>query len=192
MFLTHPNKDINNLRTGSFQLITGPMFSGKTTRLIHELRNIEKIRPTICLKPKIDTRYSKTNINSHDKQNYPAITVSDVNLLKAVCEEAETIGIDEVQFFDDYIIDFIKDSVNSGVHIIACGLDLDYLSKPFEIVEQLNQFADERVQLLATCAVCNAKADRTFKKTNKSTTRVEIGGAEMYEARCAICYENAH
>ena len=58
----------NPINSGWLEVICGCMFSGKTEELIRRLRRAQIAKmSTIIFKPKIDSRYSKNEIVSHNK-----------------------------------------------------------------------------------------------------------------------------
>src|ERR1700754_4190735 len=94
---------------GRLEIITGPMFSGKSEELIRRLKRARIARQRVaCYKPDIDLRYHRTAIASHSSQTHDASTVTTVEDLRAVLfpqiHEIEVVGVDEVQFFSDDIV----------------------------------------------------------------------------------------
>ena len=56
---------ISKRKFGHLEVICGPMFSGKTEELIRRITKVEFTKKkAIVFKPIIDTRYSKTHIQS--------------------------------------------------------------------------------------------------------------------------------
>ena len=67
---------------GTIEIICGSMFSGKTKLLIKKITEAQKNNLTVkVFKPKIDTRYSKERIVTHDKKGVTAIPVEDLSLI---------------------------------------------------------------------------------------------------------------
>lgn len=66
---------------GLITVITGPMFAGKTKKLIEYYHNLKKTgKKILAFKPVIDKRYSQTEIVSHDNDKIPRITLKIVIL----------------------------------------------------------------------------------------------------------------
>ena len=66
---------INSLKK-EFVLFTGPMFGGKTTRMLSELdRYRYKGRSIYAFKPSIDDRYAESKIVSHNGGSIDATTI---------------------------------------------------------------------------------------------------------------------
>ena len=100
---------VSNNIPGVLEVITGPMFSGKSEELIRRLKRARIARQrVVCFKPDIDLRYHRTSIASHSSQTHEATTVSSVERLRELLypqlDDIEVIGVDEVQFFDSAII----------------------------------------------------------------------------------------
>lgn len=100
----------------------------------------------------------------------------------------DVIGIDEAQFFDKTIIDFVNQLVRANKRVIIAGLDTTFAGVPFEPVPDLMAIADEVVKGSAICIKCGAPAIHTQRLSN-GTDRVQVGAAGAYEARCRSCFD---
>ena len=183
-------------------VITGPMFSGKTSRLISLIdSNIIADLGTLIFKPSNDTRYDVTNtIRTHTGRFSPAMSVNKdkpMQILNCLltCEDeqfsVDDVAIDEVQFFNK---NGICQLVNHLLfiekkHVIVAGLPNDFEGCAFGGMPVLMSMADEIISLKAVCAKCKKinGATRTFRKT-KDTTQTVVGGADIYEPRCFECW----
>lgn len=174
--------------TGWIEVIAGCMFSGKTEELIRRLRRAQIAKQKVKIfKPKIDTRYSDSDIVSHSEQSLPSILISDINEITELVNGAQVIGIDEAQFFSNDIIDICNKLASEGKRVIVAGLDMDYKGIPFEPMPQLLAIAEYITKTLAICMNCGNPADKTQRKTT-SSERVVVGAADVYEARCRKCH----
>jgi len=174
--------------TGWIEVITGCMFSGKTEELIRRLRRAQIAKQKIKIfKPQIDTRYSNDLIVSHSEQSLPSIQIKDINEIRSLAGDAQVIGIDEVQFFSNDIVNICNELADTGKRVIVAGLDQDYKGEPFEPMPQLLAIAEYITKTLAVCAVCGNPADRSQRKTF-ANERVVVGAADIYEARCRKCH----
>ncbi len=172
--------------TGWIEVITGCMFSGKTEELIRRLRRAKIAKQKVKIfKPQIDTRYSEEEIVSHNSQALPSEIVNSAEEILQKVGDAQVIGIDEAQFFDEGIVDVCNKLADEGKRVIVAGLDQDYKGKPFEPMPQLLAIAEYITKTLAICVVCGNPADRTQRKV-VSKDRVLIGASDLYEARCRI------
>ncbi len=174
--------------TGWIEVITGCMFSGKTEELIRRLRRAQIAKQKVKIfKPKIDSRYSANSIVSHNEQSLPSILIEDIVEVLDHTNDAQVIGIDEAQFFNEGIVGICNTLASRGKRVIVAGLDQDYTGKPFEPIPQLLAIAEYITKQHAICVVCGNPADKTQRKTSDSK-RVIVGAADIYEARCRKCH----
>lgn len=177
-------------RTGSVEVITGSMFSGKTEELIRRLKRALLAKQRVqAFKPRIDDRYDATRIVSHGALAVDAVAVAtSASLEERVADDTEVVAIDEAQFFDRGIVEVCDRLANKGLRVIAAGLDQDYLGRPFAPMPDLLAIAEHVTKVHAVCTVCGAMASRSQRLIAEATT-VLVGGSESYEARCRSCFE---
>ncbi len=175
---------------GWIEVITGCMFSGKTEELIKRLRRAIIAKQKVkVFKPMIDNRYSEDKISSHNKNMLEAVVIKHSDeILSLVGEDDEVVGIEEVQFFDEKIVDVCKYLADNGKRVIVAGLDQDYLGQPFENTMKLMAEAEYVTKLLAICVKCGNLANRT-QRTVKKKDRIVVGSVGLYEARCRKCFD---
>jgi len=175
--------------TGWIEVICGSMFSGKTEELIRRIRRAVIARQKVeIFKPKIDNRYSATEIVSHDKQRIKSRVIEKPEDILKYALEAQVVGIDEAQFFDTSLVKICQTLANMGKRVIVAGLDQDYRGKPFEPIPQLLAVAEYITKTHAICTICGNPANFTQRKT-RDTDTVIVGAADIYEARCRNCFE---
>ena len=173
---------------GVLEVITGPMFSGKSEELIRRLKRARIARQRVlCFKPDIDLRYHRTHIASHSAQTHEACPVTSVEELRTILtpqlEGVEVIGIDEVQFLSPEVISLTEELVAGGKRLIVAGLDMTFNAEPFGPVPALMALADRVTKLSAVCMVCGQSAIHT-QRLGDSQELVVVGAAGVYEARC--------
>ena len=177
----------------SIEVICGPMYSGKTEELIRRLRRADIANQKVMVfKPEIDNRYSgKEQLVSHNGLTYKCCTVASPaqirRMLRYMDENPEVIGIEEAQFFDHEefrkLLEFLE--YYPAKRLIITGLDMDYTGKPFENITYSMGIAEKVQKLNAVCTVCGEDATRTQKLgSDEGKERIQVGGAELYEARC--------
>ena len=67
----------DDLEIGSIEMITGPMFAGKSEELLRRINRLKYARKKfLVFKPQIDNRYSETEVVSHSKRSSKAIAIS--------------------------------------------------------------------------------------------------------------------
>ena len=187
-------------------VIAGCMSSGKTDELLRLLRRAEVARRRILLvRPEIDDRTPGEFAESRSKARYPSVLVSRTEprgvLALARERDADLVGIEEAQFFDDQLVDVVLALRDSGRHVIASGLNLDFAGRPFGPLPLLLAHADAVSMLTAICVVCGDTATRTQRLVGGRPAAIDdplvvIGGfdiaaTETYEARCHRHHEIA-
>lgn len=177
-------------RSGTVEVITGSMFSGKTEELIRRVKRALLARQRVqAFKPRIDNRYDPARIVSHGAIAVDAVAVGTSDSLEErVEDDTQVVAIDEAQFFDRGIVEVCERLANRGLRVICAGLDQDYLGRPFAPMPELMAIAEEVTKVHAVCTVCGAAASRSQRLIPEGTT-VLVGGAGTYEARCRACFE---
>jgi thymidine kinase len=180
---------------GWVEVIVGPMYSGKSEELIRRIRRTKIAKQKVqVFKPEIDNRYSKEDVVSHCGGKVEAVPVKDsseiLNILEA---DTQVVAIDEVQFFDEGIIDIITTLADNNIRVICAGLDTDFRGVPFGSIPVLLAIAEFVDKIQAICIVCGNPATRTQRLINGKPARYEdpillIGATESYEARCRKCH----
>lgn len=173
---------------GTLEIITGPMFSGKTEELLKRLKILEIAEVnTIVFKPSFDVRFDENKIVSRTGAKTNAIVIKESSeILKYWNSEFKAVAIDEVNFLDDGIFKVIDKLVLNGVRVIISGLDMDYLRRPFGVTPGLLSIADDITKLKAVCLLCKSDAAFSFRKENNNNLNF-LGDSE-YEARCRKCH----
>ena len=186
----------NQYREGWIEVICGCMFAGKTEELIRRINVLSYARKNILVfKPKIDDRYSTTEIASHAGSKVPCIVISEAKeILNHVNYDTDVVAIDEVQFFDEDVVDICEYLADSGLPVMVAGLDKDFRGEPFGVLPDLLTRAEFVTKLTAVCAKCGAPATRTQRIINGKPASfndpiVLVGAKEAYEPRCRHCHE---
>lgn len=174
---------------GYLTVICGPMFAGKSTRLITEGERYAKAGyRVVYLKPTTDTRYSIDEIVTHDRLKVPASLIKNELKSRYVVERADVILIDEVQFIEPHLIEDIIELANEKIVIVA-GLDLDHAQQAFKVVEALMPHADEVIKVKGFCACGNETRYSLLKEHIETKEQVHLGADETYEAVCRACFK---
>lgn len=183
-------------KKGWIEVITGPMFAGKSEELIRRIKRLEYAhKKTLVFKPKIDNRYSENEIVSHSKIKTRSINIETAqDILKYVDRDTEAVVIDEVQFLDHEIVHVVEDLANRGIRVIVAGLDRDFRGEPFQNMPELLALAEDVTKLTAICMRCGAPATRTQRLVNGEPASYDdpiiiVGASESYEPRCRHCHE---
>ena len=199
---------MNKRQSGFIELIVGPMFSGKTTKLI-ELYNKYNDRGDICLviNYKFDTRYSDSDrivshsgaaINAFNTEHlydlYPIVVdstfipnpqlVNNVSLPK--WDDIDVILINEGQFLSDLYkwCSCAVDKHHKTIHIAA--LDSDFNRNNFDQISRLYPISDFVTKKKATCHICGVSA--IFSHRTNTDVQQVIDISNDYIPLCRKCY----
>ena len=182
-------------KMGQIEVICGPMFAGKTEELIRRANRLEYAKKKyLVFKPTIDVRYSTTEIVSHSNYRKNSICVKNSSeILGFITDEIKAVIIDEVQFFDENIINVSEWLADKGLRVICGGLDCDFKGNPFKVVAELLARAESVTKLNAICNVCGQPATRTQRIIDgqpayEDDPIILVGATEAYEPRCRCCH----
>jgi thymidine kinase len=177
--------------SGRIEAITGGMFSGKSEELVRRLRRAAIARQRVqVFKPALDTRDAPDQLVTRDRRALEAITVpSSTALRQALDADTQVVGIDEVQFFDEGIVDLLTELADSGLRVIVAGLDQDFKRRPFGPMPAILAIAEFVDKIHAVCIRCGGPASYSFRIAGGGE-QVLVGDTESYEARCRACYEH--
>jgi thymidine kinase len=179
---------------GSIELITGPMFSEKSSTLINRIeRYLIAKKKVIALKWGGDTRYSgEPYLVTHSGLQYRCIPCDD-NELKHIyprLKDYEVICIDEGSFFKD-IVSFCENLANRGHKVIVASLVGNYFRTGFNDILNLIPKCEKITMLTAVCMRCFEEGATFTQMTRKDVVRDGrelVGGPESYIAVCRKCY----
>jgi len=165
------------------------MFSGKTEELIRRLNRARyATQKVVVFKPSVDVRYAEQEVVSHSSARFPCIPVDSASAILTHVGDAQVVGIDEAQFFDNDIVAVANRLADDGRRVVIAGLDQDYLGRPFDPMPQLLAVAEYIQKTLAVCMVCGAPADRSQRLVNRDA-QVLLGAKDTYEARCRVHWD---
>jgi thymidine kinase len=176
-------------------LIIGPMFAGKSTKLI-EIYNdsVTKGKRTIVYKPTIDNR--SQNITTHDGSTIKCQLIETPYEIYKNIQNYDVFLFDEFQFFQTYRLQYDLYNKNSFIKAIETlnfynkevfifGLNFDHKGRMFSIMQELlqNLYAKNVTVLYSKCSVCSERAEYSKRLIDNDAIFL-IGGAESYEPRC--------
>ena len=175
--------------SGWIEVVCGSMFAGKTQELIRRLRLAAIARQKVqVFKHKLDARYAKEDLVSHDQLRIPSVPVARAQqILDKLRPNTQVVGVDEVHFFDGKIVSACRRMADEGRRVIVAGLDCDWRGKPFEPMARLMASAEYVTKNLAVCTVCGGPASRT-QRVGEGKKRIDVGHSDKYEARCRRCH----
>lgn len=182
-------------KSGWLEVITGPMYCGKSEELIRRLRRVKIAKQKVkVFKPVLDDRYSKKDVVSHSGNSIEAVPVDHPEeILERIDAAVDVIGIDEAQFFHEDLVEICEDLADRGIRVILAGLDRDFSNQPFGPMPELMARAEYVDKLHAICIQCGEPASRTQRLIDGEPAAVDdpvilVGASEVYEARCRSCH----
>jgi len=186
------NNLVNSI--GSLTLILGPMFSGKSTRLINYARKFKIINKKLLIfKHIIDNRYDTNFICSHNLDKEPCICIDDINLIfdHPDYKLSNIIIIEEAQFFP-ILLKPIKQMVDiDNKIVIISGLNGDSNRNNFGDIYNLIPFCDNIEFCSSLCKICSNGTPAIFsKKITLNTDQILVGANDSYIAVCRYHYNN--
>jgi len=198
--ITH-NKHFNG---PYLELIIGPMFSGKTTKLVNIYQQCQYCNISVCaINHSIDNRYDNDLISTHDYIKIPCIKTDTLSHIWK--EEPETNGmfkilrdreqlyfsdvilINEGQFFDD-LYETVVSMLKQGKCIYVAGLDGDFKKQKFGQILDLIPLCDKVTKLTSLCGICKDGTEAIFSKRLTDEKEQTIVGSSNYIAVCRHCY----
>lgn len=181
------------------ELVVGPMFSGKTSRLVELYRQCKLCdMSVVAINYDQDCRYTdNTEISTHNGAKIPCISCGKYlstlyeNLTTPDGHFPSTILINEGQFFED-LVEWVKQIMSHpGVRLIhICGLDGDFQQKKFGNVLDLVPLCDSITKLKGICKICKTPNKGIFTKRIVDGKETElIGGSDKYISVCRNCID---
>ena len=188
---------IENRKFGWIECICGSMFSGKSEELLRRIkRGVIAKQNVLLFKPSIDNRYEENKVSTHNGNSFESVNIDKAEQIYdyVIDKKDDIIGIDEVQFFDDKIIEVINKLADEGIRVIVAGLDMDFKAEPFHPMPEIMAVSEMVTKLHAVCNKCGKEASRSQRLIDGEPARyddpiVVIGASESYEARCRHCHE---
>ena len=166
-------------------LIIGPMFAGKSSELIRVIkRYVIMGKKSVVINTVLDTRCEQV-VQTHDNSTYAAIKYS--KLMDFYNTEdyrnAEVIGIDEAQFFDD-LIEFVELAEKDRKSMVISGLNGNIDRKPMGQIPQIIGMVDSIKLLTAVSTRGNTEEEAIFsiREVNMDPNKIIPGGKELYSA----------
>ena len=153
-----------------FIIFTGPMFGSKTTRLLAAIdRYRYQKKNVVAFKPRMDDRYSSTEISTHSGGKIFAIGVNTgrdiIEYIEAYDETVNVVAVDEA-FMIDGISETLLSLFRKGKTIIVSSLQLSATGNVFEEIRDMMPWATNIVICPAVCTVTNRDAYYTALAEN--------------------------
>lgn len=198
-FISTPN-------LGYLELIIGPMYAGKTSKIIEIYKQCEFCNiPVVVINHSLDTRYDDKLLCSHDKVMIPCIQtnrlrdiynykkknadfLSENYTFRIKIDEADVILINEGQFFED-LYEYVQYMLKKGKKIFVAGLDGDFERKKFGHILDLIPLCDKITKITSLCSICKNGTPGIFSKRLTNQKEQTLIGSDNYIPVCRNCYE---
>jgi len=192
--------------SGYLELIIGPMYSGKTSKLLEIYKQYKFCEISVSIiNHSLDKRYHDTMLSSHDKVMVPCINTDNLHNLwfndgmidlsqvidnsdyKKV-RNSDVILINEGQFFPD-LYDVVYDMLKNKKIVYICGLDGDFERKKFGQILDLIPICDNIIKLSSLCSICKNGTPGIFSMRITNDKQQTVIGSENYLPVCRFCYD---
>jgi thymidine kinase len=175
------------MKFGLLTVNIGSMFSGKTEELLRQMRRAKIAGKTYKLfKPARDNRHEGVEVVSHGGDRLEAIVVKDAREIPKFVGPGDVVGIDEGQFFEEYLVPVVRTLKRQGSHVFVSGLDMKFNGTPFQVMAELSMIANKVKKFNAVCVHCGEDAYVSHRKV-QGDEDILVGGAEAYIALCENC-----
>lgn len=182
-------------------LITGPMFSGKSTELVRRL--------VILGEAGFKVAYVNSIVDTRQKISHNKVFSNDGNLpfkkykvealysIQSELMDNDVIGIDEGQFFTELFQFCVDMCERYGKKIIVGGLISDFRRQRFGQMSDLIHVCDTIVKLTSFCKPCAESkqfvpALFSRRVNNANQVAICVGAEEAYVPTCRQCFFTNH
>jgi thymidine kinase len=201
---TMTTKTNNQSYASYLELFIGPMFSGKTSKLVEIYKQCIFCNiPVAVINHSIDKRYDDSLLSTHDKVMIPCI---QTNKLKDIwyygtseqttlarlddsvkLVNADVIIINEGQFFED-LLPAVEHMLQHNKKIYVGGLDGDFERKKFGQILDIIPLCDKVTKMTSLCGICKNGTAGIFSKRISLEKEQTVVGSDNYIPVCRACY----
>ena len=179
---------------GYLELVVGPMYSGKTSRLLslHKQFNLCNISNAL-VNHTLACNGSPT-VTNHDDGKSTAIQGETMYGILPMNSDAfrktKVFLVNEAQFFPD-ICDWCKEAVSSPFNksVYLVGLDGDYRREAFGNWLSLIPFADQVEKLRAICMRCKIQSAPFTRRVDTENVSQVLVSDSHHMPLCRKCYD---
>jgi thymidine kinase len=205
-------EELESNQTGYLEIILGPMFSGKTSKLLEIYKQCVFCDiPVTVINYADDTRYHEEMLSTHDKVMIPCIQTKELSIDSMMYKIHETIEdfesnnkikkelrnilfakvilVNEAQFFGD-LKQFVISMVSMNKKVYLAGLDGDFKREKFGQLLDLIPLCDKVTKLTSLCSICKDGTPGIFSlRLTKEEDQLVIG-SDNYIPVCRKCYRD--
>jgi thymidine kinase len=183
----------NTSDSAYLEIILGPMFSGKTSKLVQVYKQCQICNiPVLTVNHSNDLERNSTAqmLENHDNIQIPCISVELLsNVPQEKIQESMVILINEGQFFQDLYL-FVVKMLEQNKQVYVAGLDGDFQRNMFGSILQLIPLCDKVDKLTSLCGICKDGTRGIFsRRITSETVQTLVGGSANYIPVCRSCYE---
>ena len=191
---------------GYLELIIGPMYSGKTSKLLEIYKQCKFCDISVCvINHSLDKRYHDSMLSSHDKVMVPCLNIENLhdlwfnngevdltvfgdNTNYNLIRNSDVILINEGQFFNN-LHDVVSDMLKNNKVVYVCGLDGDFERKKFGEILDLIPLCDKVTKLTSLCSLCKNGTHGIFSMRISNEKKQTVIGSKNYLPVCRNCYD---
>lgn len=191
-----PRVKSSQVKRGKLTVIAGPMFAGKTNKLLTIFSVLSRLGYSIlCFKAEANNAAGMGHTRSHDERPLPVIYIGinepDRILQYVGGNGIEKVIIDAIHFFPkESFIKVVQHLLSHGIDVYVNGLIYDYRKKEFGATKTLMAIADECIEQYSICVKCGGKSQHTERISGG--TKQSIGTTGLQKAEyipvCASCH----
>lgn len=187
----------STVNKGKLTVIAGPMFAGKTTKLLTLFSVLSNLHCSIlCFKAEAFSNGGMGHTSSHDERPLPVIYISKdtpEKILQYVGKDGiDKVIIDAVHFFPkERFLHVVNSLLSQGIDVYVNGLIYDYRKKEYGATKTLMGLADESIEQFSICVRCGAKAAHTERIAGGTEQSLGTMGKKKaeYIAVCTPCHK---
>lgn len=165
-----------------FIIFTGPMFGGKTSKMLSLLERARyQNKKIILFKPNKDSRYSRDKVKTHTGASWEATRVDNGQDIINNADGFDIIAVDEA-FMISGCSNALVELFKSGKTVYVSSIQLSANAEPFEEMKNMFPWATKIEVCPAVCPISGFDAYYTISKKEGLDT-IHVGGTDVYEPR---------
>ena len=182
------SKQTHQTEFGYLEIIMGPMFSGKTSKLLEIYKQCKFCNiPVLVINFAEDQRYHNEMLSTHDQVMIPCTQTMELTSINY--EDYDVILINEAQFFQD-LDQVVKNMLKSNKKVYLSGLDGDFKREKFGSLLDLIPLCDKVTKLTSLCGICKDGTPGIFSLRLTKEDQQKLIGSNNYIPVCRKCYDS--
>jgi thymidine kinase len=174
------------MKRGKLTVIAGPMFAGKTTKLLTLFSVLSKLGfSLLAFKAESKSNGGMGHTRSHDERPLPVIYIGmdePEKILNYTGDGIKKVIVDAVHFFPkDRFVSVVQQLLKRGIDVYVNGLIYDYRKKEYGPTKTLMKMADECIEQYAICVKCGGRAEHTERVAGGTEQSIGTTGSKKAE-----------